>query len=68
MASSRSGRADTEDYARLFLEDVPLMDTRAPAEFRHGAFPTAKSLPLMSDEERAAVGTCYKERVQAAAL
>jgi len=61
-------RADTTDYRRLFLEDIPLLDTRAPAEFSRGAFPRAISLPLMSDEERAAVGTCYKQRGQAAAI
>jgi tRNA 2-selenouridine synthase len=62
------GRPDTEDYRALFLADVPMMDTRAPAEFARGAFPCAHSLPLMNDEERARVGTCYKRRGQAAAI
>lgn len=53
---------DTADYRRLFLDDVPLLDTRAPLEFARGAFPGARNLPLMTDDERAAVGTCYKER------
>ncbi|GAB5412469.1 MAG: tRNA 2-selenouridine(34) synthase MnmH [Congregibacter sp.] len=61
-------REDTADYAQLFLADAALMDTRAPVEFAKGAFPTAKNLPLMSDEERAAVGTCYKRQGQAAAI
>jgi len=61
-------RADTDDYRRLFLGDAPLMDTRAPAEFSRGAFPTAHSLPLMTDDERAQVGTCYKRQGQAAAI
>ncbi|MFV8819167.1 tRNA 2-selenouridine(34) synthase MnmH [Haliea sp. E17] len=59
---------DTANYAALFLNDVPLMDTRAPVEFARGSMPGAINLPLMSDEERAAVGTCYKERGQAAAI
>jgi len=63
-----SARADTDDYRALFLADVPLLDTRAPAEFERGAFPTARNLPLMTDDERAAVGTCYKQRGQAAAI
>jgi len=63
-----AAREDTQDYARIFLSDTPLMDTRAPTEFSHGSFPTATSLPLMSDEERAAVGTCYKAQGQAAAI
>lgn len=56
------------DLASIFLEDVPLIDLRAPIEFKEGAFPTATSLPLMTDEERAQVGTCYKQRGQAAAI
>ncbi|WP_439842247.1 tRNA 2-selenouridine(34) synthase MnmH [Aeromonas taiwanensis] len=56
------------DYTRIFLEDVPLIDLRAPVEFKEGAFPTAVSLPLMTDEERARVGTCYKQEGQAAAI
>jgi tRNA 2-selenouridine synthase len=64
----KQARPDTEDFERLFLRDTPLLDTRAPLEFARGAFPTARNLPLMSDDERAAVGTCYKARGQAAAI
>ncbi len=61
-------RTDTQDYRALFLADTPMMDMRSPGEFAHGAFPAAHSLPLMTDDERAQVGTCYKERGQAAAI
>ncbi len=61
-------RPDTDDYRQLFLDDAPMMDMRAPAEFAHGAFPSAQSLPLMTDEERAQVGICYKHEGQAAAI
>ena len=57
-----------EDYAALFLQQRPLIDLRAPCEFAEGAFPTAINLPLMSDSERAAVGTCYKQHGQQAAI
>ena len=63
-----TSRADTQDYRELFLSDAPMMDMRAPAEFSHGAFPTAHSLPLMTDDERAQVGICYKQRGQDAAI
>ena len=63
-----SPRPDIDDYRQLFLSDAPMMDMRAPAEFAHGAFPTACSLPLMTDEERAQVGMCYKREGQAAAI
>jgi len=61
-------RADTDDYRNLFLTDVPLMDARAPIEFAKGAFPHSINLPLMDDEERRRVGTCYKQHGQAAAI
>ncbi len=58
----------TTDYRRLLLEHVPMMDVRAPVEFAKGAFPGAVNLPLMDDSEREAVGTCYKQRGQQAAI
>jgi tRNA 2-selenouridine synthase len=61
-------RPDTADYRALFLADAPMADLRAPGEFAHGAFPEAHSLPLMTDEERAEVGTCYKRKGQQAAI
>ncbi len=57
-----------EDFTQLFLNDTPLIDTRAPIEFEQGAFPHTTSLPLMSDKEREAVGTCYKEQGQDKAI
>ncbi len=63
-----TSRQDTEDYRALFLADAPMMDMRAPVEFAQGAFPSARSLPLMTDEERARVGTRYKKRGQRAAI
>lgn len=44
------------------------MDVRSPVEFNKGAFPCAINRPLMSDAEREAVGICYKQRGQAAAV
>jgi tRNA 2-selenouridine synthase len=45
-----------------------MIDTRAPIEFARGAFPGAVNLPLMTDEERERVGTCYKQYGQDAAI
>ena len=61
-------RPDTDDLLPLFLDELPLLDTRAPCEFARGAFPNAVNLPLMNDSERAEVGTCYKQRGQEAAI
>lgn len=65
-AGTRSN--DSDDYESLFLNDVPMIDTRAPVEFDQGAFPNSINLPLMSDDEREQVGTCYKRRGQDAAI
>lgn len=40
----------------------PLVDVRSPSEFAQGHIPGAINLPLFSDEERAAVGTAYKQQ------
>jgi tRNA 2-selenouridine synthase len=61
-------RTDTEDFLSLFLNDTPLIDSRAPVEFTRGAFPNTVNLPLMTDNEREQVGTCYKEQGQQAAI
>ncbi len=61
-------RPDTKNYRSLFVNDTPMMDMRAPTEFSQGAFPSACSLPLMTDEERAEVGICYKQHGQDAAI
>ncbi|NVK40639.1 MAG: tRNA 2-selenouridine(34) synthase MnmH [Oceanospirillaceae bacterium] len=61
-------QADAQDFLSIFLDDVPLIDTRAPVEFEKGAFPSSVSLPLMTDDERAQVGTCYKRQGQQAAI
>ncbi|WP_431687603.1 tRNA 2-selenouridine(34) synthase MnmH [Hahella sp. NBU794] len=61
-------RQDTDDYLNVFLSGAPLLDTRAPVEFHKGAFPDAVNLPLMTDDERAQVGSCYKRHGQQAAI
>jgi tRNA 2-selenouridine synthase len=58
----------TGDYRRLFLEDTPLLDVRAPVEFARGAFPQAENRPLIDDEERHRIGIRYKEMGQDAAV
>lgn len=56
------------DYRHIFLNDVPMMDVRAPVEFDQGAFPGVINRPLMEDDERQKVGTCYKQKGQDAAI
>lgn len=58
----------TENYRQILYQQLPLLDLRAPAEFNRGAFSGSVNLPLMTDDERAAVGTCYKQQGQQAAI
>lgn len=61
-------RDNSHHYRELFLNDIPLMDVRAPIEYQKGAFPATLNLPLMNDIERQKVGTCYKQQGQTAAI
>jgi tRNA 2-selenouridine synthase len=45
-----------------------LLDVRAPGEYAQGHIPGAISFPLFSDEERALVGTAYKQQSKEAAM
>ncbi len=49
------------DYKQIVLDAPPLIDVRAPAEFREGSFPGAVNLPLLNDMERHEVGIVYKQ-------
>jgi tRNA 2-selenouridine synthase len=55
-------------YTELFLNNSPMMDVRAPIEFERGAFPTSKNLPIMDDEQREIIGTCYSNHGQDKAI
>ena len=52
-------RVSAEEFIHLPCITV---DVRSPAEYAHARIPGAVNLPLFSDEERAKVGTCYKEQ------
>lgn len=41
---------------------LPVLDTRSEGEYDHAHIPGAKNLPLLNNEERAKVGTCYKQK------
>lgn len=52
----------------MFLNSTPLIDVRAPIEFKAGSIPGSVNLPIMNDDERAKVGTLYKQVGQTAAI
>lgn len=46
----------------------PVLDVRSPGEFAQGHIPGANSFPLFTDDERAQVGTAYKQQSKEAAF
>lgn len=56
------------ELQKLFLNKIPLIDVRSHGEFLEGSIPNSINLPIMNDEERVQVGTCYKEHGQEAAI
>lgn len=49
------------DTILQLAKQCPLFDVRSPGEFAQAHIPGAYSLPLFSDEERALIGTAYKQ-------
>ncbi|CAK0863301.1 unnamed protein product [Prorocentrum cordatum] len=62
-AGAASGATLTE-----FSPKVLALDVRSPGEFEKGHIPGALNVPLFSDEERATVGTKYKQSGRYAAI
>ncbi len=61
-------RQDSDQYLEIFLNDIPLMDVRAPVEFNKGAFPNSTNIPILDDIQREAIGTRYKQAGQDEAI
>jgi tRNA 2-selenouridine synthase len=49
-------------------QSLPVVDVRSPSEFQQGHIPGAENLPLFNDEERAEIGTIYKQESRDAAF
>jgi tRNA 2-selenouridine synthase len=49
-------------------ETLTLLDVRAPVEFEQGHIPNAINFPILNNEERKEVGTCYKQNGHEAAV
>ena len=57
-----------DNFEELFINDIPMIDVRAPIEFQQGAFPNTENLPLMDNADREAIGIRYKEAGQEQAI
>jgi tRNA 2-selenouridine synthase len=55
-------RLRTDDEILWHLRaDLPVLDVRAPIEFEAGSLPSSTNLPLLDDDQRAQIGTVYKQ-------
>lgn len=52
----------------LFARPHIILDTRSPGEFEKGHIPGAVSFPLFDNDERAVIGTLYKQQGKEAAV
>ena len=52
----------------LLAKTNPVLDVRSPGEFTNAHLPNAYNLPLFNDEERAKVGTVYKQQSREEAI
>lgn len=41
-----------KNIRQILATDTPIIDVRAPIEFKQGSMPAAHNLPLMNDAER----------------
>ncbi len=57
----------TEELLNL-NSSLPMLDVRSEGEYAQGHIPGAINMPLFNNEERAIVGTLYKQTGQDAAL
>lgn len=57
-----------EHYLSIIVNNTPILDVRAEIEFQAGHIPHSTCIPILNNEERALVGTRYKQQGQAAAI
>lgn len=56
------------EIGEAFNLQLPIIDVRSPGEFERGHIPGATNIPLFSNEERAHVGTVYKQQSKEKAI
>lgn len=52
---------EIEEFLAL-SQTIPVVDVRSPVEFELGSIPGATNIPVFSNEERAEIGTLYKQK------
>lgn len=56
-----------ETYVNQYLQ-IPVVDVRSPNEFNHAHICNAKNIPIFTNEERAIIGTAYKQQSREIAI
>ena len=51
-----------DNIINIIKNSTPLIDLRAPVEFIKGAFPSSVNIPILNNNQRAQVGTKYKNK------
>ena len=51
-----------DNRVNIIKNSTPLIDLRAPIEFIKGAFPSSVNMPILNNNQRAQVGTKYKNQ------
>jgi tRNA 2-selenouridine synthase len=54
-------KINIEEFIQM-SKDIPVIDVRSPKEFETGRIPGAFNIPIFNDDERAIVGTTYKQK------
>lgn len=64
----QSPSIDISTFLAHQQQGEPVIDVRSPGEFMEGHIPGAINIPLFSNEERAEIGTLYKQQGQQEAI
>ncbi|MBF0206588.1 MAG: tRNA 2-selenouridine(34) synthase MnmH [Oligoflexia bacterium] len=61
-------RITEDNFKRIILQNIPLLDVRSEVEFIKGAIPLAQNIPILNSYERDMVGKTYKRDGQSEAI
>ncbi len=64
----KRGKVISVDTCFQDFREIPIIDVRSPGEFEKAHIPGAVSIPLFNNDERAIVGTTYKQQSREAAI
>lgn len=56
-----------DNYKKIVINNLPLIDVRAPVEFKKGAFRNAVNIPILTNKQRELVGKKYNNEGNKAA-